>query len=708
MAEAYSMPPPQSGAQTLQTLAPTTVPESTTPTDSDANPDDNPDAIVSDRPLPHIIELAGMDNLVDMLDDTVLLKLGQRVREEYDSDLATMDMWLNFNNKMLDLVTQTAEKKSFPFDDSANTRLPLITNAVLSSHAEEMPEVIRDDEVLKAKIFGVSTPDKELRDERVMKRLNWQLFYGIPDWEAGHDRTILFKNMLGVVHKKIYWCKESARFECDVRSAGVVINDNTTTLHKSPRVTDEIELPWWDVEEKFRSGAWKRTEGLLNKTNVEGAAQTDRVQTFLEQIRREDLDGDGYPEPYIITVHKETNKVVCITPNFTPETIWFNQPLTDPQNPPPVVGIDADRGRVRYIKYEMLPSLDGGYWSWGFLRLLGPLTDNCNTLINQILDAGTLSNTQGGFISDSIRFNREDGGKLEFQPGEWKKVKNIGGRLADNVFPLPVAQPSPVLFQLLGLLMDVVREHSNTTKLMQGEQPQSNMPAASVLALLEQGKKAFGQVYKRHRRALKAEGDALFDLSFLYESPEDYQQFCDDPAADPRIDFARKGMDITPVAQPEFSSRVTRLAEGEALMKISGDPRVNGSLILKRYVTAVLNDKTIADQMVPDEPNKTPEQVLQLLEQQKKELMGMMDVRAKDLEIQAAQVDLDAAKQKLITAEVANLPPPLQAELLMANMRNLPKPHQDILPPDALAPQQPMQAPAAQPQDLPQPQGQPA
>lgn len=655
---------PQNGAQALQSLAPA---EDAEAPDYDASPYDAGSETQPEAAKPHILELSQKDNLVDLLTDAELMKLGQRVLQEYQDDRATMDDWCAFNMQMLDLVTQQSEAKSEPFDGAANTRLPLITNAILASHAEEMPEVIRDDEVLKAKIFGKETPEKTARAERVIKRLNWQLFYGIPEWEPGHDRTILFKNMLGTVHKKIYWCKETARFECDVLQAGVVINDSTTSLHKAPRVTHEIELPWWDVEQKFRSGAWKRVEGLLERTSVEDSSESDRVQMFLEQIRREDLDDDGYPEPYVVTVHKDTGKVVCIVPNYTPETIWFDGAKNPTQEQlqewlqagsgPEVVGVDADRGRVRYVKYEMLPNLDGGYWSWGFLRLLGPLTDNCNTLINQLLDAGTLANTQSGFISDSIRFNREDGGRLKFKRGEWKKIKNLGGRIADNVFPLPVPSPSPVLFQLLGLLMEVVREHSNTTKLMQGEQPQSNMPAASVLALLEQGKKAQGQVFKRHRRALQAEGNALFDLSFLYESPEDYQQFCDDPQADPKADFARAGLDVVPVAQPEFSTRVTRLAEAEALMKVLQDPRVNGGLVLKQYVTAVLNDAERAAAMVPDEPNKTPEQVMQLLEQQKQEMLNQFEVQIKQIGVEmasaqneAAQIDVQTALAKLETA----------------------------------------------------------
>ena len=95
---------------------------------------------------------------------------------------------------------------------------------------------------------------------------------------------------------------------------------------------------------------------------------------------------------------------------------------------------------------------------------------------------------------------------------------------------------------------------------------------------------------------------------------------------------------------------MTRLAESEALMKIIGDPRVNGSAILKRYVGAVLNDKAVADQMVPDEPNKTPEQVVQMMEQQKQAMTNQLDLQIKQTELQITQLDLQIAEQKFIEA----------------------------------------------------------
>jgi len=145
----------------------------------------------------------------------------------------------------------------------------------------------------------------------------------------------------------------------------------------------------------------------------------------------------------------------------------------------------------------------------------------------------------------------------------------------------------------------------------------------------------------------------------------DYKVFCDDEAADPKADFTRQGVDIVPVAQPEFSTRVTRLAEAEALMKVLGDPRVDGGAILRQYVTAVLNDSEKAATMVPQEPQKTPEQILQLLEQQKMEFMNQADAQIKKSEVdvagfsvETARIDLETAYQKLEKAKFEAANPP--------------------------------------------------
>lgn len=622
---------------------------------------DEEEAPAEQGPL-HVLDMVEMDNVADQIKDDVLMQIGGRVLEEVEIDRATMKDWLDMNQRALELVEQKYEVKSDPFDGAANTKLPLVLDAIMRAHAEEMPEIIRDDELVKAKVFGKVTDEKTARAERVTKRLNYHFFYGIEDWEEDHDAATLAKNTLGVVHKKMYWCKEEGRYIAELKTAGVIINDNVRHLRKAPRITDTLTLPWWEVEEKFRAGTWRRIE--MSEEMLKDSARSDKMHTFYEQIRREDLDEDGYPEPYVVTVHERSRQVVCIAPNYTFDTIWFQQPPQGPQDRPPVIRIEQDKGRVQYIKYEMIPSVSGGYWGWGFGRILGPLNDNANALVNQLLDAGSLSNVQGGFISSALRIGK---GPISFQRGEWKTVNALGAVLKDSIVPLPVREPSATLFNLLGLLTDVLRQTSGISQLMSGEQPRANMPASSILALLEQGKKAFGQIYKRHRRALKREATALYTLCFMYEDPQEYAAFFDEeqqdpktgeplPPPDPQADFNPAGVDLLPTAQPEFSTRVQRVAQSEALLNVSGDPRVNGSAILKMFVGNLTNDKDLAAEIVPAEPNKTPEQVMQAMEIAKKELLNQLDVQIKQAEAGTAMYTFEMKK---LDAEVKGITAPM-------------------------------------------------
>jgi hypothetical protein len=78
-----------------------------------------------------------------------------------------------------------------------------------------------------------------------------------------------------------------------------------------------------------------------------------------------------------------------------------------------------------------------------------------NITLNQIHDAGTLANIQGGFIGKSFSGGRgKQGGELKFEMGEFKQVKYSGDDIRKAVMPLPFKGPDAVLFQTLGLLIE--------------------------------------------------------------------------------------------------------------------------------------------------------------------------------------------------------------------------------------------------------------
>jgi chaperonin GroES len=70
--------------------------------------------------------------------------------------------------------------------------------------------------------------------------------------------------------------------------------------------------------------------------------------------------------------------------------------------------------------------------------------------------------------------------------------------------------PSPVLFELLGFLVEAGKEIAAVKDVLTGDQKASNVPATTTLALIEQGLKVFTAIYKRVHRALKSELNKLY------------------------------------------------------------------------------------------------------------------------------------------------------------------------------------------------------
>lgn len=108
-------------------------------------------------------------------------------------------------------------------------------------------------------------------------------------------------------------------------------------------------------------------------------------------------------------------------------------------------------------KYDFIPNPDGGIYGLGFGQLLRPINEAVNSSLNMLIDAGHLQNAGGGFIAKGLSMNA---GAVRFTLGEYKAVNVTGSVLRDSIVPFPAPGPSPVLFQLLGLMIEAGKEIS--------------------------------------------------------------------------------------------------------------------------------------------------------------------------------------------------------------------------------------------------------
>lgn len=512
-------------------------------------------------------------NLADDLDETKLAEIGRKVVFGYNIDEDSRKDWWKLTQEGLKIARQVAEKKSYPWAGAANIKYPLIATAAIQFAARAYPQIIQGTDVVKAQMVGKPTVDKEMRAKRVSMHMSYQLLEQMEEWESDTDQLLTALPVVGMYFRKTYYDTLLKRNRSiGISPENLVVNQKITDLKTARRITEKINLYKNEVIERERAGIYVEKINESMQQNDE----EDKAELFLEQHCWFDLDEDGYDEPYIVTVHEESEKVCRIVARYDLDGIL----LTDKGKIKKITPVDY------YTDFGFLPDPAGNYYKMGFAHLLGPINETINVTINQLLDAGHLANCQGGFLGSGVRLK---GGVLRVKPNEWIPIDVPGAALRDNIFPLPVRDPSPVLFQLLGLLTETGMKLAAVSETMTGEAPGQNTPATTVLAMIEQGLKVFTSIYKRVFRSLKLEYKKLYRLNRLYMDDVDYIRVLDDQMAVFQTDYAADDLDIVPVADPTISSEAQRLARAQAMLNaLQFNPTKGGKIAtLKYYYEAI-------------------------------------------------------------------------------------------------------------------------
>jgi chaperonin GroES len=159
--------------------------------------------------------------------------------------------------------------------------------------------------------------------------------------------------------------------------------------------------------------------------------------------------------------------------------------------------------------------------------------------------------------------------------------------------------PSPVLFQVLGMMVEAGREITSVSNVMTGDAGRQNMPVGTVMALIEQGQMVFTASYKRIYRALQDEFELIARLNKRNLSPERYQMMLDEQA-DPQADFDLADLDIQPIADPKAVTSMQRMGRAQFLLDLAEKQLVNPAEAIKRVLEAAQIEDVEALMPTPD------------------------------------------------------------------------------------------------------------
>ncbi len=469
--------------------------------------------------------------------------------------------------------------------------------------------------------------------------MSWQLMTQMTEWEEDTDRLLVMLPIVGTVIRKIWHAPIKGRPCSRVLEPGAfVLSNKASSIADAPRCSEVFSLYPWEVTEREADGRFMPAEYAKK--------EHDDPYEFIEQHRREDLDGDGYPEPYIVTVCRETQAVVRIVANFEADAVRYTQDGG-------ILSIEPD---CYYVAYHFMPAMDGGFWGTGLGLLLGDISESINTIINQLIDAGHMASLGGGFLGREFRTK---GGVQRFQPGEWK-TPNVGGAdLRTAIVPMQHPGPSPVLFQMLGLLIEAGRELSSTKDIMTGDTGGRAQTATTTLALIEQGMQMFTAAYKRVFRSLRREYELLADCNAKYLPDQTLAEFHDEPDEEgqrtipisAKAEFTLSGMDIGPVADPRAVTKMQEMARAQLVMELSDAGKVDPKAATRRVLEAASIDGI--EELTPDpteEDQAAQAQAMQM--QQKAAEFGLMTAEAQ-MRLAMVEVEKTIAETQKIMADAA-------------------------------------------------------
>jgi chaperonin GroES len=543
---------------------------------------------------------ASMVNVAEKIDGRKLQEIGNRVVEEYLIDCSSRQEWLDNNREYIELARLIGKSRTYGDGIVANVKYPTLAMAALQFAARSYPNIIPGADVVKGKKVGAD-PDgsKQRRADRMAAFMSWQLTEQMEGWDEDTDRMLTMLPVVGCAFRKTYRnLVDDVNVSELVPCEDLVVNYFAKSIESTPRITQHVALYPNEIVERVRGGRFLDVElgPPVPKPEIIKQHQDSRdyemPHLFLEQHRWEDLDDDGYREPYVITVHYDTRQVVRIIANYDIDGVQFNEKQE-------IVRIKPVQYFTRYIFF---PAFDGGFYGMGFGSLLGPINKTVNTTINQLLDAGTQQNRQCGFLGSGIRM--PDGMKtVRFKSGEWKAVANTGEDLRKNVFPLPAHPPSPVLFQLLEFMVTAAKELASNAEVLSGNQPRANVPATTTLALIEQGLKVYSSIYLRIHKSLKRELQKLKRLNRLFVTDEEYRKVLDDAEATVD-DFYDDDLDVVPVSDVADLNDMQKIMKAQALREMLGQG-LNDMEINKRFLQA-LNVPDIPSLLTAPEPKVDP------------------------------------------------------------------------------------------------------
>ena len=539
-------------------------------------------------------------NLAENLDDRVLTSMAQQLISDYRKDKESRGDWEKSYTSGLDLLGFKYEGEGQPFRGASSVTHPLLAESVTQFQAQAYKELLPSDGPVKTMVVGDATPDKVEQAQRVKDFMNYMVTEVMEEYTPEFDQMLFYLPLAGSSFKKVYYDDLMQRAVSKfVPAEDLVVPYYASDLKDCERITHCIKMSENDLLKKISTGFYRDVKIYPTAADdnevqdkydeLEGLSPTkDKEYQYNILEMHVDIDLEEYEVensekkikvPYIVTIDEGSQEVLSIYRNYLPDDQLFTR-------------------REYFVHYKFLPGL--GFYGFGLIHMIGGLSRTATAALRQLLDAGTLANLPAGFKSRGLRI-RDD--EQPFQPGEFRDVDAPGGNIKDQFQILPFKEPSSVLMQLLGFVVQAGQRFASIADMQIGEDSQ-NRAVGTTLALMERGSRVMSAIHKRCYYSMRQEFRLLSNVFAEYLPPDyPYAVYGADRMVK-ALDFSPE-VDVIPVADPNSFSMSQRVTLASQQLQIANAaPQLHNIREAYRRVYESLGAKKIDDLLLPE---KKPE-----------------------------------------------------------------------------------------------------
>uniref|UniRef100_A0A6H1ZNX3 Putative portal protein n=1 Tax=viral metagenome TaxID=1070528 RepID=A0A6H1ZNX3_9ZZZZ len=474
-----------------------------------------------------------MDELKVSVDESVRTKVINWVDEQITTALKDRveleKRWVKWVNQYEEILPN---KKTFPWEGCSNISVPVVPTAVETIHAREVNTVFAVRPYIQVK------PKKEGADREKCQMLEMALDYifdSILNIYTKGSEWFLEKDKMGTAFAKVYWHFDRKKVlkkkklnlleritgqnewgfkfvETDkacfdvVPIEDLVFPSNSKNISTASFVAQKIRTQLHKLEAKEQLGIYENIDRIKPHTlsttaSPDTGVDVQRTKEQAEHIIRTnenalgeyelyevhfdyDIDGDGFPEYTVMTLHRETRTVVR----------WTYFPY--------------QHGRRPFIPLNYMPRVNRIY-GLGICEMSEHLQDATNTVFNQTIDNMTIANAK---CFKGRKSSRKDIGKI--YPGKIFWLDD-----PTDLVEFMMGDVHQSNFLLHSLLRDYHERRTKVNDYTTGRESsivKSRATATGTLALLQESGRHFDLIINNTRQAIVELAYQVLELYFQY------------------------------------------------------------------------------------------------------------------------------------------------------------------------------------------------